>query len=653
MALLLCAVTGAWANDVYKITFNGGSNAEFKNGESVTAGTFFSWNSSKHNINSKFNGCTYDGVTYTSGLKMESATSVSWTSAAKSTVTIVQSTWSDKTIKFDGTELAIASASTATGAYIYTLTDVAAGAHSVTRGSGESGVFAIYVEYTGAAKTQLTAPVITYGSETGDVTIGAVTNATKVTYTTDGTEPTAESTEYTAPFTANDGDVIKAIAIGDNESYVNSSVASKQVLLTGITIADPVINQFNGTVVISCTSPNATIEYSTDGGSNWTTYSRAFTLTTDTDIKARASRASCTTSGIADATITAVAANVKTKTIVMGHGAFEGSGKVLTGKSTDVANGYTLTMLTDQDKSWSGREKITISENGETRTSFCGSNGVQCRLDLPDGVKVTQLRLYSYVNNATSDTKCAWKEVNGENLNSTLSLVPMGAFNDVADYKTNPDLRIFPLDNVEGSLTFTNGGLQTCFVMVLDVIEYVSVGTASDRNYATYVPAEKLDFSAADGITAYIATGLNAGGSAVVLEEVDVVDAGTPIIVKTETKGATVNVPVTTAAASDVPDNKLVAGDGTTAGDAGTYYYLQGDLFHLATSGTLQSGKAYLQISGGAARELSIGFADSDVTAIKGVKAVADGEVYNLSGQRVAAPMKGLYIVNGKKVVVK
>ena len=32
---------------------------------------------------------------------------------------------------------------------------------------------------------------------------------------------------------------------------------------------------------------------------------------------------------------------------------------------------------------------------------------------------------------------------------------------------------------------------------------------------------------------------------------------------------------------------------------------------------------------------------------------VADGEFFNLAGQRVAAPVKGLYIVNGKKVVVK
>lgn len=207
-------------------------------------------------------------------------------------------------------------------------------------------------------------------------------------------------------------------------------------------------------------------------------------------------------------------------------------------------------------------------------------------------------------------------------------------------------------ENGTADIVISDGSYYSS-IKVIYPVTAVAISTLSGRNYATYVTEKKLDFSAADGITAYIATGLNAGGSAVVLEEVDVVDAGTPIIVKTETKGATVNVPVTTATADNVDANKLVAGNGETLYNAGTYYYLQGDLFHLATSGTLQSGKAYLQISGGAARELSIGFADSDVTAIKGVKAVADGEVYNLSGQRVAAPTKGLYIVNGKKVVVK
>ena len=77
---------------------------------------------------------------------MESTTKILFTTTEESTVTIVQSTWSDNTINFDGAELAIASAADGTGCRIYTLTEVAAGNHNITRGSGESGLFYIKVE---------------------------------------------------------------------------------------------------------------------------------------------------------------------------------------------------------------------------------------------------------------------------------------------------------------------------------------------------------------------------------------------------------------------------------------------------------------------------------------------------------------------------
>ena len=144
LTLLLCLCT-AWAGDVYKLQLNGG-NKEIINGVTTTgAMTFFTYNSSKHNFNTKFTGCTYDGVSYTSGLKMEGATQVGWTSTSTATVTIVASTWSTNTIKFDGNALNNNNAEEITGGRVFTIEDVEAGSHTVTRGSGENGVFAIYV----------------------------------------------------------------------------------------------------------------------------------------------------------------------------------------------------------------------------------------------------------------------------------------------------------------------------------------------------------------------------------------------------------------------------------------------------------------------------------------------------------------------------
>lgn len=80
--------------------------------------------------------------------------------------------------------------------------------------------------------------------------------------------------------------------------------------------------------------------------------------------------------------------------------------------------------------------------------------------------------------------------------------------------------------------------------------------------------------------------------------------------------------------------------------------------FRKTTSGTLAANKAYLKIpSGGDARALSIVFDDEqETTAIESVTPKAariDNVYYNLRGQRVAQPTKGLYIVNGKKIVIK
>ena len=207
---------------------------------------------------------------------------------------------------------------------------------------------------------------------------------------------------------------------------------------------------------------------------------------------------------------------------------------------------------------------------------------------------------------------------------------------------------------------FSVGGSKLGFYGFKFIPSVFGISTASGRNYASHVTTKKLDFASAEGITAYIATGFNGDKDAIVLKEVDIVPSGTPIIVNTTTQGATVNVPITTDDESSMEGNALVAGDGTTAWngtDGYTYYYLASDLFHQATSGTLQSGKAYLKVANGdlpSARSFGFVF-DDDATGINDVKSVQknDNRYYNLNGLEVAQPTKGLYIVNGKKVVIK
>ena len=86
-------------------------------------------------------------------------------------------------------------------------------------------------------------------------------------------------------------------------------------------------------------------------------------------------------------------------------------------------------------------------------------------------------------------------------------------------------------------------------------------------------------------------------------------------------------------------------------------YILKDGAFHPTTGGTVKANKAYLQIPTSAAREmLSISFDDEETTGVAEVRSQIEdvrGEVYDLSGRRVAHPTKGLYITNGKKYVIR
>lgn len=469
LMLMVCAIGTAWAGDTFEIKFKSSSSIEqnptgffaYDKGE----GQAVSWSSKgKHS-------CTYNGESYTDVIKMESATQAYFSSTAPATVTIVQTTSNatgDK-LKFDGKNLDANLENTTVTVdddnkcNIYVITGVEAGNHKITRQS-ETGLAYIKVEYTGAVMTQLDAPEITIDATNGEVTISSVTNATKVTYTIDGTDPTTESTEYTAAFTVEDGVTVKAIAIGDNENYINSVISSELAILEGAAIAAPTIKQFNGTVAITCETAGTTIEYSLDG-TNYTTYTRAFTLSENGTVYARAKRGN-STSEIASESVTTISKGDANKTIWMGIGSFtDNDQNVMTGAAGDDAAGIVLAITGNTEKKWSGSSVIKIGDI--ERTSIKLSNGAQNTMTLPNGMRATRITFYSVINTAEARTSY-WREFNGTEIDG--GDVPMGAWNTVTDRLTNPDVRVFPL-NGESEITFTNTGEQLCFIIALDVIE--------------------------------------------------------------------------------------------------------------------------------------------------------------------------------------
>ena len=177
--------------------------------------------------------------------------------------------------------------------------------------------------------------------------------------------------------------------------------------------------------------------------------------------------------------------------------------------------------------------------------------------------------------------------------------------------------------------------------------------------YATYTTPNDVDFTGT-GITAYKVSAI--GASNVTLEEVTEAPAGTPLVLQATAGNYALN---TVASATAVTGNKLEVSDGTaTTTDANTVYALasKGDPavvgFYKVKAGTkVPAGKGYLSVAATSAPEY-LGFdGDGNTTGVETLNVergtLNDNSYYNLAGQRVAQPTKGLYIVNGKKYIVK
>ena len=204
-----------------------------------------------------------------------------------------------------------------------------------------------------------------------------------------------------------------------------------------------------------------------------------------------------------------------------------------------------------------------------------------------------------------------------------------------------------------------NGGLDITNIDVYNTVTSTPATITSTSGFATLFTPYALDFSSLSSeLKAYTAT---TDGSTVTLTEVSDVPANTGVVLKGAVK--THNIPV--IASSETAKGSM---EGSTSeamawnGKSGYDLYmlaLNGEgkaQFKKVTSGSIAAGKAYLPIAtGGGAHVMDVVFGDGDVTAINKIEAAKQnaGVYYNLAGQRIAHPTKGLYIMNGKKVIIK
>lgn len=221
-----------------------------------------------------------------------------------------------------------------------------------------------------------------------------------------------------------------------------------------------------------------------------------------------------------------------------------------------------------------------------------------------------------------------------------------------------------------GKLSFVKGGSNTidCYDILI-AIRQVPVPadptTSGDETYLTTSDNmagwrafyDATNSYSVDGNTKVYVADVDPVGSTITMKSITGIPANVPVILHTSSSADSHKMTLTKETGSPFSytgTNKL---EYTTSAVSEKYrlgYGASGVGFY-PYSGTPASGAVILNVSSAAARALTMVFDDSETTGIFRIENSEriDNSVYNLRGQRVAQPTKGLYIVNGKKVMFK
>ena len=210
----------------------------------------------------------------------------------------------------------------------------------------------------------------------------------------------------------------------------------------------------------------------------------------------------------------------------------------------------------------------------------------------------------------------------------------------------------------------------------------VTIKTSGKASYAAPVD---LDFTNVEGLKAFTATGYDKSSKTIWLTRVMKVQKGEGVLLKGDAKDYEIpSVAVQSSYMNMFVGNTSGASvqvQETSTDGSKTNFYLKGDGTFVSVNGYVNIGnnKCYLElptdmVAGAASTRgaeanyileepeviklpisfRSIGNDGDGTTAIRETKQLRDdGAYYTLQGQRVVNPGKGLYIKNGKKIVIK
>lgn len=225
-------------------------------------------------------------------------------------------------------------------------------------------------------------------------------------------------------------------------------------------------------------------------------------------------------------------------------------------------------------------------------------------------------------------------------------------------FNNNPKVHVMKdyVDTFSGLKT--SEGLNPCNTTKFDS----ELSITLDKEWTTFTSAYNLDFSKVEGLTAYTAK-YDEANDAVALTQVKKVPAHTGLILKCEADNSyTLPILASDAAGLDeVTGNQLkdCVDAIWSAGRNEDYFLHNGEFVKSKNNGWVLPGKSYLYINGGrnnvsaSPLRFYVGNTSTAIDGITNTPVVKDDAYYNLQGVKVQRPQHGVFIHNGKKVVLK
>ncbi len=196
----------------------------------------------------------------------------------------------------DGSEPTTSSALYSSALTVSTTTTVKAKAFKSGMNNSATATAAYTIGTAQTVATPVFSPAAGTYTSAQTVTITCATSGAEIRYTTDGSEPTASSSLYSAPLTISATTTVKAKAFKSGMTGSATATAAYTISSTQ-TVASPVFSPAGGTyssaqtVTITCATSGAQIRYTTDGTeptASSALYSSALTVSATTTIKAKA-----------------------------------------------------------------------------------------------------------------------------------------------------------------------------------------------------------------------------------------------------------------------------------------------------------------------------------------------------------------------------